>query len=755
MEFMKRLIIITLLLLFFTQQMFSQKKENRNHSTSSNIGRNKLTTDDYVYVYLFHAIVSFDKESENTENIDDKVFLATFYQKEAELTDEEFLNLKAISYNFVAAFPLTRKKARKNLTKDYKNLLSKSIGLDKFSKFDNYLKIRLAPTIKVLNFGKFVNIGSSSITYNPTTNLLKGISGIIFSDGFLPPVPPVPCSTSATMTGQGVSESGSDSADCNIRGASVTLTSTSALPGSNYCTTANHIFGTQTQTTTACLDTPSVQNVTSVTFEQIETDDLPISSNPNEGDGFRIFADDKTPNDPKNRRKIRVKAKYGQALAGVAVYFESYDLDDPSIADAANTAGDDNKDEVDPVGRFSIPNGATGCEIFEAELIKCTTNSSGDVAVEFTVSRQPGDNFSIAASTNALLLGEITVSGLDLLKANNQPVPIVCPNSNVCRSEVLTVWRRLHLEVDSMGVVSGNKEMGTFAETKKISNTETQIYVNTSNPLDLLRFNGGRLVSGTKKFNIVSNGTNYVRIKPQFGRAATLYAGENFVVYDDDDYNNLNISALIGDNGENITNPSHMLEGLSATSDLPDDNILAPAYIKPVYDAVDTRDDNNFHANLPPLNPNNINSQRDNVRSFFDKWDSSATNADRKYWSAYVLGAYQPEKNEDADGGLGSATYGIVDQVTNNNETDDIEGSGTLIFLEMNRSKEQSGFSLNKINRKSLQVLIAHEIGHLLGCNHGELGIMGDTSASQLGSYPLSNKFTTTSLNIIRNIKHP
>ncbi len=733
-------------------QQYAQKTEKRIHSRFNIVGQEIKTLDEHVYTYLFYSVVNFDTEAEKSEDYDKKVFLSTYFQNESGITDEQYQNLKTISYNFVSAYPMTPKKEKSQLTNAYENLLKGVLGEEDFTRFKSYLDSRLAPSLKVIKYANFTNIGSSSISYNASNNTLSSVSGIVLSDGFLPPVPPVPCSTSATMTGPNVSVTGSDSADCNVRLAQVTLTSTSAIPGSRYCTTANHTFGSQTQTTTACLDTPAVQNVTSVTFEQIETDDLPISVNPNEGGGFRIFADDKVPNDPMNRRKIRVKAKYGQTVAGIDVYFQSYDMDDISsndpIIDPNGENGFDNKDEIDPVGRFSIPSGASGCELYagEPELIRCQTNSLGEVSADFTVTRQPGDNFSIAASTHPLELGQITVSGLALFKVNNEAVPLFCPNTTVCRTDVLTVWRRLHIEVDSMGVATENNVSGTFSQTKKVGINTVEILVAPDSTLKPLRFTGGRLVAGRKKFKVTSNGGDTVFLKSQLGATYQITEGERFVIYDDDDYNNSNGLDVTGDSDENITNPSYMLEGLSPTSDMPNDNILAPACIKPVYDALDTRDDNTFHLNLPPSTP--TNTQTDNVRSFFDKWDSSTTNTDRKFWSVYLLGAYQPDTNEDGDNSS-NITLGIVDAITSN--VSNIEGSGALLFLEVHRVKEFQNFTINKTNPNSLQVTVAHEVGHLFGCIHGDSEIMGNNIIGK----PLSNKFSLLSLNRIRGIKHP
>jgi hypothetical protein len=476
---------------------------------------------------------------------------------------------------------------------------------------------------------------------------------------------------------------------------------------------------------------------------------LPLDINPNSNFGVRIFPDDKEPNDPKNRRKIRIRARYGLVVPNVDIYFQAWDLDDPSIADT-DTSGNDNNDEVK--GQFSIPSGATGCQILSTGIvpkIKCPTNAQGEAVVEFTVTRQPGDNFAFTASQNSYSETDLSVVGTNIFDSSNQQITNICTTQAVCRSEMLTIWRRLHIEVDSMGIVTGNKVTGSFPYTKKIPNTDTLIVVDIDSqyaPLEIDRFVGGRLVINggeNRRYKIISNGASTLTLKPQHGNASIAVAGETFSLYDDDDYNNLDGINVKGDMGENITNPSYMFEALSPTSDNPDDNILAPAYIKPVYDAPDTRDDNNFRLNLP------TNSTSD-IRLFFDKWDSSAHNTDREYWSVYILGSYQPKKNEDGDN-LDTITKGIVDEITDQSNSS-IEGSGALIFLEMHRIRELPTFTTSKLNPKGLQVTVAHEIGHLFGRQHGEGEIMGPTLNN---GTPVSNRFSASSLTEMRKMKHP
>lgn len=63
---------------------------------------------------------------------------------------------------------------------------------------------------------------------------------------------------------------------------------------------------------------------------------------------------------------------------------------------------------------------------------------------------QPGDNFRVAATCDPGLLATLNN---DNVPANNQQVP----SFNGKITDVLTVWRRLHVEVDSMGAPPGNE----------------------------------------------------------------------------------------------------------------------------------------------------------------------------------------------------------------------------------------------------------------------------------------------------------
>jgi hypothetical protein len=131
---------------------------------------------------------------------------------------------------------------------------------------------------------------------------------------------------------------------------------------------------------------------------------------------------------------------------------------------------------------------------------------------------------------------------------------------------------------------------------------------------------------------------------------------------------------------------------------------------------------------------------------------------DNAFWTVYLLGAYQHVLGEDNDPstepcpgnpGYHCVTYGIVDEITN--VTGDREGSGALIFLELHRSRELPTYNPAPTSLNSMAVTVAHEVGHLFSCTHGDGGLMGNTPAGS----PVSNQLSPTMIGKIRGLMHP
>jgi hypothetical protein len=204
---------------------------------------------------------------------------------------------------------------------------------------------------------------------------------------------------------------------------------------------------------------------------------------------------------------------------------------------------------------------------------------------------------------------------------------------------------------------------------------------------------------------------------------------------------------LDGDTGENICQPDislpHCVDTrlLTANSDQESTNVFAPAYVRPVYDIIDPRDDSIFAANT-------LSSAAQDLRPLFVDWDSSGTNTDAGFWSVYVYGAYQHTLTRDGDPSTNDVVQGIVDEITN--VTGDLEGSGALIFLEVHRQREIPNYNPNPQDVTSLANTVAHEVGHLFSGEHGDLGLMGDDDGNVL-----SSQFHPTTINKIRELLHP
>jgi hypothetical protein len=270
--------------------------------------------------------------------------------------------------------------------------------------------------------------------------------------------------------------------------------------------------------------------VSTLTFEPLSTTTIRsvIDTNPNTGSGQRIFPDKDDPNaatDPYTHATVQVKALITPVKQNVTVYFQSYDLDDPSANmlplddDTGPDTGNDNR---------GTPNSGT------LRVTSALTDASGIATVNFTTTMQPGDNFAVAASTDTAYLGTITIDGTNLKdNANTQiPATLACTSSavNACRTDMLTVWRRLHMEVDSMTQGNGNFVRGDISGTAKIKVGGSKTFNVMANDLEVNRYENTRMVLApiTKYLDIISNTVNTITVKNSTSSDITLTNNINF-----------------------------------------------------------------------------------------------------------------------------------------------------------------------------------------------------------------------------------
>src|SRR5262249_28007972 len=215
-------------------------------------------------------------------------------------------------------------------------------------------------------------------------------------------------------------------------------------------------------------------------------------------------------------------------------------------------------------------------------------------------------------------------------------------------TEMLTVWRRAHLEVDAMKASARNFYSGKI--TAAVSILGVRFVVTDLAAMETGRLGNGRLVIGANSYGISGNSASVIFTT---STVPATEVGKEFTAYDDDDFNDNDGANKKGDTGEALVAPD---QTLVQDSDDRAKNLLAPAYVRPTYDL----------ANADPTPPFVVNQAGDDgadVRALF-KFDNRARNGN-DYWVIYLLGAYQPitAEDQDPDSEVDHATYGRVDAV--------------------------------------------------------------------------------------------
>jgi hypothetical protein len=181
--------------------------------------------------------------------------------------------------------------------------------------------------------------------------------------------------------------------------------------------------------------------VKSVAWEKGDPSNANLENNAPINGGVRIFPDKLSPqdNEPAKRRQVKLVATIEPPIADVTVYFKVWDVDDPfdqknpNMPDVGIIDGDASGPDNRPAGEQPW----TGTD---------TTDENGKTSVIFTVSMQPGNNYRAGVSVLQDAVQQADQTKADSLGhgfASGYSVPLVW-------SPMLTVWRKLHVEVDSM-----------------------------------------------------------------------------------------------------------------------------------------------------------------------------------------------------------------------------------------------------------------------------------------------------------------
>ena len=508
--------------------------------------------------------------------------------------------------------------------------------------------------------------------------------------------------------------------------------------------------------------------VSALVWEPFAPASTPLDTCPNNGDK-RIFPDHVIPNDPNSgiRNKVKLTVSTSPSVPGCTVYFKTFDVDDPfdqnnpnlanvSVVDN-NTSGPDNRGGLDPgVGLWNF-----------------VTDQQGKASIAVTVSTQPGNNYRAAASTIQNAIASVTQSNAD---ANSPP-------NSVVFSDMLTVWRKLHVEVDSMGAVTGNEISTPFTDFVGLGTNLTEIRgMNSINDgsLDLDskppgngRFENGTAIVGTAPSTItlspiVANGHNKVTF------SGVSIAGLPFSARDNDSSDNSTIGGTIT---QIVKAGANSVWTLSVTSqsetpiDWPDfvggtlsvgggasvlivaatgaftqittsalnipcalkdddDNTVLPkapdttamaAAYQPAY-VVPVYDVGDNNMNVPFVL--NVADNDAAIDATFD-WDSRSANTPN-FWVAYVLQAFQGPFIKDNDPNSGVFWFGVMPG----------SGGGSLIFLELHQAHE--GITNPLAEERDT---VVHETGHAVG-NSGQEDVT-DFQSHFLATYLVNIRSST------------
>lgn len=509
---------------------------------------------------------------------------------------------------------------------------------------------------------------------------------------------------------------------------------------------------------------PSVQSVVfgSITNETINNEltnselDRPAYGFPSQ----RIFPDRKFPTDEVNHKRVRVKAVVGKP--NVTVYFKNYDVDDPSndsIIDDNGIAGDDNH-----MGRTIggvYPFFARGL----LSSASAQTNANGEAIVYFTVASNAGDNFRVAASTNEQYLNGVVVDGTALKDSAGVSL-FAAPEAK--QTELLTVWRKVHLEVDSMAQVAGNVANGRFETGTSIDVGQELRWINLcEGNIGCLAEGqyrgaqgmiGGRLSIGFgySSLQVLDNTDTSVLVRSESG-IVKIRGRATFNLFDDDDYNSNDGLVFRGDDGEDVDSRynytmgycenNETLSSLCSTSDV-ERNPYAAAYIEPEY---------NWARQQPGMNDTDVPFRIEVYRNRFDpyfnnermvideKRDSGGMESN-DFWIGYLLLGYQSSDNfdppeEGATLGIappaGDPSTSAVNSVNSWLEVP-VGSIGAIIYLETMRDADM-------IDGQNLRIKTSpHELGHQFGLRGDEYlppgqrtwGLMGYTDSYDLHLVP-------------------
>ncbi len=464
-----------------------------------------------------------------------------------------------------------------------------------------------------------------------------------------------------------------------------------------------------------------------------------------EGKGLRVFPGKRWDgNKPSSRTKqeLQVEVKLSaKPTRPVKVHLKSFDVDDPSTYDPIlddESVAEDNRHAEDPgrAGMFL----ESGSQTHSVEL------KDQSVRTGFKVGLRPGDNYRIVAGFNKKLVAKLLNDDTALSKYRGDHSTKVVdpdmleetksvPDARIRQHEhyespVLTIWRRIHAELDTMDTVDQNDEMVTVTKvtptkdwTFGTGGPKQQSLLQLKNNLfhgelppesqsdrtgHFNSFAGGKLHLGKEVFEVTGSSAHeqgyYDEIRVAYDKSRAPLTADDFK----------NVKARLQDD-----DPERDGDPVPAIDFTLTHKLLARAYME-----LDLKTLPNDQNPVPFILHFKDDSQTYLKQKFEPHFKHQKLDNDPEFWVVYILNAYQGRLIEDGDGI--KDTGNIAGQTDANPSGPNVgkDGWGMVIFQESGRDLEANPAYGRGWNRDTIP---AHEIAHLFGVVHADDYIMSFT----------------------------
>lgn len=477
--------------------------------------------------------------------------------------------------------------------------------------------------------------------------------------------------------------------------------------------------------------------------------------------GKAWFADSPDPTIHEFRDVVAVRITGG--LPNTAFWFRSFDVDDSTsdswdfddialsaLIDTNGPNGGDNSTRgsevvgVPTYGRVLDPAG--GVSYFGRFSGKL--DSSGGMLMQMRVGTTPGNNYRAAVTLRSSEELELlhTDNGLDPQKLVTS-VTAQNPGFEGAISPVLTIWRRLWVEIDTM-----------TSDLSPPQGEENWIHGNV-NSIGV----GTPLPNGTPLFDCVFNG-QIDRSFDEFDNGWLISASGSATSI---------LDLIQWPTGEAVVRVNASPSGVGAYTLLDDDNSGLPSSLVPMlprysidYEYLQEK------FNLAFLKISDASEFNDSKEITFAlnksagppfSWNNESDLSDLdEHWVAHVVFGYQPNEGEDGDGSIIDEDGNLTNEPRTSGGTPQFLGisRGSLVYVETCRDAFSGMLTSSapgaheigvELFTREIELLVAHEMGHMPGrfgdamgelwnFHHDEEGIMtaGGNSGNDADFEPIT-----------------